>query len=106
MIYINHLSRYASAYLTSFFSLPVTRQSGEHLSHEEVINKLDNETVSYESGLGLGDQFCETLRVSFKVETPHYETAVAWLRDLVYGSEFDKERSVIHVYPFDTDTNL
>lgn len=81
-----------STYLTSFFSLPVTRQSGERLTHEEVINKLDNETVSYEANLGIGDQFCETLRVSLKVETPLYETAIAWLRDLVYGSEFNKER--------------
>jgi hypothetical protein len=70
----------------------VTRQSGEQLTHEEVINKLDNETVSYEANLGIGDQFCETLRVSFKVETPLYETAIIWLRDLVYGSEFTKER--------------
>lgn len=84
--------RYLSAYLSAFFSLPVTRQFGERLTHEEVINKLDNETVSYGASLGIGDQFCETLRVSLKVETPMYETAIAWLRDLVYGGEFDKER--------------
>ena len=89
---LTYFRRYISAYLSSFFSLPVTRESGEHLTHEEVINKLDNETVSYEASLGVGDQFCETLRVSFKVETPMYETAITWLRDLVYGSEFNKER--------------
>lgn len=65
------------------------------MTHEEVINKLDNETVSYETALGLGDQFCETLRVSFKVEAQQYETAIAWLKDLVYGSEFNKERSAL-----------
>ena len=68
--------RYISAYLATFFSLPVTRQSGERLTHEEVINKLDNETVSYEAGLGIGDNFCENLRVSLEVETPLYETAI------------------------------
>jgi hypothetical protein len=91
---LTHFCRYISAYLTSFFSLPVTRQSGKRLTHEEVINQLDNETVSYEANLGVGDTFCENLRVSFKVETPLYETAIEWLRDLVYDSEFDKERSV------------
>lgn len=85
-------SRLVSVYLASFFSLPITRASGEKLTHEEVINRLDNETVSYETALGLGDQFCETLRVSFKVEAQQYETAIAWLKDLVYGSEFNKER--------------
>lgn len=84
--------RYMPAYLSSFFSLPVKRQSGVRLSHEEVINQLDNETVSYEIGFGISNAFTDTFRVSIKVETALYENAVAWLKDLVYGSEFDKER--------------
>jgi hypothetical protein len=72
--------------------MPVKRQSGEYLTHEQVINKLDNETVSYEVGLGISNSFTETLRVSIKVETALYETAVAWLKDLIYGSEFNQER--------------
>lgn len=89
---IHHRCSYITAYLSSFFSLPVKSESGERFTHEEVINRLDSETVSYEPSLGIGEQFCETLRVSFKVETAHYETAIAWLKDLLYGSEFDKER--------------
>ncbi|TFK77013.1 hypothetical protein BDN72DRAFT_830184 [Pluteus cervinus] len=82
-----------SAYLSSFFSLPVKRQSGERLSHEEVVDQLDNDTVSYEVSLGIaGSYFSELFRVSIKVEVSHYETAIAWLRDLLYGAEFDQER--------------
>ena len=88
----DHPSRYISAYLTSFFSLPITRSSGERLTHEEVVNQLDNDTVSYDTGLGLSDAFAETLRVSIKVDPGMYETAIAWLKDLVCNSEFDKER--------------
>ena len=84
--------RYMSAYLSSFFSLPVRRQSGVHLSHEEVINRLDDETVSYEIGLGISGSFSDTFRVSIKVEIAQYEKAVAWLKDLVYGAEFNEER--------------
>ena len=62
------------------------------LSHEEVINQLDNETVSYEVGLGVLNGFTDIFRVSMKVENAHYETAIAWLKDLVYGAEFDKNR--------------
>jgi hypothetical protein len=80
-------------YISSFFSLPVKRRSGERLTHEEVVNKLDTETVSYDAALGITDQFSEVLRISLKVEMALYETAVAWLRDLICGSEFDKERS-------------
>lgn len=81
-----------STYISALFSLPVVRQSGERLTHEEVINKLDNETVSYEVGLGVGNAFSDLLRVSIKVETSLYEVAIAWLKDVVYGSKFDKER--------------
>ncbi|KAH9950492.1 Metalloenzyme, LuxS/M16 peptidase-like protein [Amylocystis lapponica] len=88
----NRLRPYLSTYLSSFFSLPVKQSSGVKLTHEEVVNKLDNETVSYEVGLGVGSAFNETVRVTIKVETGMYEGAIAWLKDLVYGSEFDKER--------------
>lgn len=81
-----------STYLSAMFSLPVVRQSGERLTHEDVINKLDNDTVSYEVGLGVGDAFSDLLRVSIKVETSMYEAAIIWLKDVVYGSVFDKER--------------
>lgn len=70
------------------------RQSGEHLSHEEVVDQLDEQTVFYEVSLGTGGMFAEMLRVSIRVEVAKYELAVAWLRDLLYGSEFTKERSV------------
>jgi hypothetical protein len=91
----NYAHRYLSAYLGAFFSLPVRRLSGESLTHEEVVNKLDDETVAYGVELGLGSTFEETMQVSIKVETAQYETAIAWLRDLLYGSEFNKERRVI-----------
>jgi len=93
----DRLRPYISTYLSAFFSLPVKRQFGERLTHEEVINKLDNETVSYEIGLGVSGQFAEAVRVTIKVETALYETAIAWLKDLVYGSEFIQERLQVTV---------
>jgi hypothetical protein len=57
-----------------------------------VINKLDDETVSYEAVLGFSTQFTENLRISIKVETEFYKQAVAWLHDVVYGAKFDVER--------------
>ena len=71
------------------------RQSGERLSHEEVVDQLDEQTVFYEIGLGTPGMFTETLRVAIRVEVAKYELAVAWLRDLLYGSEFSKERYVL-----------
>lgn len=86
-----------STYLSSFFSLPVTRSTGERLGHEEVVHRLDSDTVSYEVALGVNNAFTETMRVSVKVETSMYESAITWLKDLLYGSEFDKDRLQVTV---------
>ncbi|KAH9858191.1 Metalloenzyme, LuxS/M16 peptidase-like protein [Lenzites betulinus] len=91
------LRPYMSTYLSAFFSLPVKRSTGEKLNHEEVVHRLDSDTVSYEVALGVNNVLTETMRVSIKVETAQYENAIAWLKDLVYGSQFDKERLAINV---------
>lgn len=79
-------------YLSSFFSLPITRADGTKLSHEDVIKQLDNDTVAYDISLGVGGYFSELLRIGLKVETAQYATAIAWIRDLLYSSYFDIER--------------
>ncbi|KAF8527970.1 Metalloenzyme, LuxS/M16 peptidase-like protein [Hysterangium stoloniferum] len=92
------LTPYLALYLGSFFSLPVKRQStGQKLTHEEVINELDNETVQYDASLGLDDYFTQIVRISFKVETAKYESAIQWLSDLIYRSEFDRTRLEITI---------
>ena len=64
------------------------------LSHEEVINQLDSDTVSYEVSFGLLHCFMDIFRVSIEVEIAHYETAIAWLKDLVYGADFNEDRYI------------
>jgi len=94
----NHLRPYMSAYLLAFFSLPIIRHNGVRLTHEDAINQLDNDTVSYNVELGVSGSFTNVIRVSIEVERASYETAVAWLRDLIYGAEFDKERWVFPLF--------
>ena len=73
----------------------MTRSStGSRLTHEEVIKGLENETVSYEASLGLGGYSTELVRISLEVEVEQYERAVTWLSDLIFRSEFDKDRWV------------
>jgi hypothetical protein len=81
-----------SIYVSNFFSLPVKRHSGEHLSYEAVVNQLVGDTVSYNCGFGILGSFAEGFSVHINVELAKYEAAVAWLKDLMYGSEFVKER--------------
>ncbi|POW06319.1 hypothetical protein PSHT_10429 [Puccinia striiformis] len=76
------------AYLHSFFSLP-SRENGSRLSYDEVVHQLDTQTVEYD--INLGSPISQTLEVIMKVEKSKYATAVSWLGDLLWRSEFDKE---------------
>ena len=66
------------------------------LSHEEleVINQPHNKTVSYVISLRVwpGNYFTDIFCVSIEVEIAHYETATAWLKDLMYVADFSKDR--------------
>lgn len=81
-----------SVYVASFFSLPITRSDGTKLSHEQVIDQLDNDTVTSDASLGNDGSFSQLFVPGFKVEHSKYETAVMWLKDLLYNSHFDVER--------------
>lgn len=76
----------------TLFNLPITQQDGTQLTYEEVIRALDKDTVSYDSGLGFDGAFGELLRVQVKVESSKYDTGIAWLRDVIFQSQFTKDR--------------
>ncbi|KAG8972287.1 hypothetical protein FRB90_010263, partial [Tulasnella sp. 427] len=79
-------------YLNSFFSLPVTRSDGTKLTHEEVVKQLDGLSVGYDITLGQGDLFQNIVRITIRVEPKRYEEAVSFLKDLIYGAEFTRDR--------------
>jgi Zn-dependent M16 (insulinase) family peptidase len=76
----------------TLFNSPITKPDGTKLTHEQVINALDKDTVSYDSGFGVDMIFTELLRISVKVESKKYDVGIAWLRDVLFNSEFTKER--------------
>ncbi|KAH8804264.1 Metalloenzyme, LuxS/M16 peptidase-like protein [Flagelloscypha sp. PMI_526] len=81
-----------SPFIATFFQLPVHRLSGARLNHEEVANALNDGTVSYSVDYGYNGNVGENLTISISAEIARYDDAVAWLRDLVYGAQFDQDR--------------
>lgn len=83
-----------SIYLENFFNSPVLRD-GKRLEFEQVIMDLEKETVGYgiESGSSLGNP--ETLTIRFQVEAEKYDTAIRWLKDLLFDGIFD-----LTVFPY------
>jgi Zn-dependent M16 (insulinase) family peptidase len=78
-------------YIEIFFSMPMSWK-GTKISFEQVITELERDTVGYEikSGAGLGNS--ETITIKLQVEAEKYQTAIQWLRRLMWSSVFDLER--------------
>jgi Zn-dependent M16 (insulinase) family peptidase len=55
-----------------------------------VVHQLDTQTVEYD--INLGCPITQTLEIYMKVEKSKYSTAVSWLGDLLWRSEFDADR--------------
>lgn len=92
----SRLRPYMDMYLNAFFALPVTRGSGEKLSHEQVVDRLEDAFVSY--SWTLGDNGSEEMVMLYiRAESERYADAIAWLRDLLVGSHFDVARLKIIV---------
>ncbi|KAI9139952.1 Metalloenzyme, LuxS/M16 peptidase-like protein [Paraphysoderma sedebokerense] len=95
------LAAYIELYLEAFFILPVTKPDGTKLTHEQVVNGLNTDTVYHSNDCGLGGSnficgaFESLVRVSVKVEAKKYEKGIQWLNDLAWFSEFTPERLVI-----------
>lgn len=83
---------YVVLFLNALFTLPLSFPDGTRLTHEEVINLLDKETVSYDANFGMSGSASELLSVSIKIEVSKYATGVSLLRDLIYHSEFAEDR--------------
>ncbi|KAJ9111193.1 hypothetical protein QFC20_002687 [Naganishia adeliensis] len=90
----SELMPYVKIYEASLFALAVERPDGL-LNHEEVVKQLTDLTVSYDVGLGIRGDFPEVMQVVLKVEKHQYQNAIAWLRDLLSKSIFDKERLAV-----------
>ncbi|CAG8476216.1 27764_t:CDS:10 [Dentiscutata erythropus] len=86
-----HLRPYLEIYLETFYSLPLNRPNGEHLTFEQMVNELNTDTISYEDNWGIKG-FEGMICFSLKVEASKYATGIRWLRDLLWNTEFTAER--------------
>ncbi|EIW67501.1 hypothetical protein TREMEDRAFT_33585 [Tremella mesenterica DSM 1558] len=86
------LRPYMSIFQNALFRLGVKKPDGSELSYEQVVDQLNDLTVSHSASFSFRNSFSEVFLISLKVEKPRYEEAVEWIRDLITGGIFTKER--------------
>jgi Zn-dependent M16 (insulinase) family peptidase len=82
---------YVALFRWALFNAGVVRADGTVLSHEEVVNQLDDLTVETRAQFSVRG-VSEGISVNLTVEKHRYAEAVAWLRDILVGTQFTKER--------------
>ncbi|XP_971907.2 uncharacterized protein C05D11.1-like [Tribolium castaneum] len=89
---------YLPLMLESLFESPI-RKNGKLIPYEEVIEQLNNDTVSFSSSIGLGSKslfkcgpYSHTISVMLQVEVAKYEKGIEWLRDILYNTVFSVDR--------------
>lgn len=80
-----------SLFIDNFFDTPILRD-GKRVEFEQVVTELEHDTIKYEmrGGSSLGD--AEGLMIQFRVEREKYETAIEWIRTMMFDSIFDATR--------------
>jgi Zn-dependent M16 (insulinase) family peptidase len=78
-------------YLTNFFATPVVKD-GKRIDYEEIITKLEQDTIEYSLDRGSDVGNSEMLYIPFVAESNKFETCVQWLKTMLVDSVFDVER--------------
>ncbi|KAF2033818.1 zinc metalloprotease-like protein [Setomelanomma holmii] len=83
-------------YLTNFFATPVVKD-GKRTEFEEIITKLEQDTIEYSFDRGGDIGNTEMLYLPFVAEAAKFETCVQWLKTLLVDSVFDTDRIITTV---------
>ncbi|KAI1390879.1 Metalloenzyme, LuxS/M16 peptidase-like protein [Hypoxylon trugodes] len=80
-----------SIFNDNFFNTPI-QCNGEYLPFEQVVMRLEKDTVNYQldSGSKFGDS--ESFIIRFQVEPSKYAKAIEWVRTVMFDSIFDLTR--------------
>lgn len=80
-------------YLTNFFATPI-EVDGKRIDFEEVITKMEQDTidVAVDHGSDIGNS--EMIYIHFVAEAAKFETVVKWLKTMLVDSVFDTTRII------------
>ncbi|GAA5808872.1 hypothetical protein MFLAVUS_002271 [Mucor flavus] len=93
----SHLRPYGRMYMDTIFASPIRIDDGNYINHDDVIQKLDLDIISYDASLGYQASFREYIVVTIKVEAKKYAAGVHWLQHLMWNIQFTHDRLVVAV---------
>ncbi|KAE8440606.1 hypothetical protein EG329_007041 [Mollisiaceae sp. DMI_Dod_QoI] len=80
-----------SLFMDNFFNTPIM-QGGKRVEFEEVVTRLEQDTISYSMNGGSRLADPEAIAIQFQIEPEKYATAINWIRTMMFDSIFDETR--------------
>lgn len=78
--------------LDELFSMPMAGEEGKIISFEEVVSRLQAETVDSEVALGLGGSSADLIDIKIGCKAGNYAKAVEWIKHCLFDMIFDEKR--------------
>ena len=106
----DNLRNYLELYLECLFECPIEKKDIK-LTHEEVVQLLNDETVSYTNGTGLSGSnfvcgtFAQLTYFEMKFDSSKFEKGIEWIHDILWNTKFDVERLKISAIKLTNDVS-
>ncbi|KAH6673051.1 Metalloenzyme, LuxS/M16 peptidase-like protein [Halenospora varia] len=78
-------------FMDNFFNTPIMKD-GKEIGFEDVVTRLEQDTISYSINGGGRVNDAEGLVIQFQVEPEKYTAAIEWIRTMMFDSIFDEAR--------------
>ncbi|POS87295.1 hypothetical protein EPUL_002276 [Erysiphe pulchra] len=78
-------------FFENFFNTPIM-DNGKMVEFEEVVKRLEKDTVSFNISGGGNIGYDEGIAIKFQVEPEKYSAAIKWIHTMIFDSIFDETR--------------
>ncbi|RKF55261.1 Uncharacterized protein OnM2_091020 [Erysiphe neolycopersici] len=78
-------------FFENFFKTPIMN-NGKEIKFEEVVQRLEKDTVSFVIKGGGNIGYDEGITITFQVEPEKYSAAIKWIHTMIFDSIFDETR--------------
>lgn len=99
----SELRNYLELYMDLMFCIPVEKD-GQVIDYESVVTSLNQDTISYGNGIGIGSRgnftigyFGQSCVIHMIMEKSKYETGIKWISDLLVYGKFTEDRVKVSI---------
>ncbi|QLL34335.1 hypothetical protein HG536_0G01940 [Torulaspora globosa] len=81
--------------LEEIFSMPMEVEDGKIIPYEDVVSRLQSETIDSGVSMGLGNSATDLIDIRIRAKAENYAKAVEWIKHCLFDMVFDEKRVAV-----------